>query len=272
MTENEWTRCDFTSLPLFKHCHSLLLLHQDHLEYILSTKFNMSRNIYEDINSTNARGSEDQSLQHYGVAMSHDEEGHRTGKFFGGPDHSKCTFKMSTPPLSPFTAVKSPSDSLLFPTPDSSTDFLFTSKQPRSPNDISSRLHISNLPFRFRNPDLVVLFSKYGTVVDAEIIFNEKGSKGFGFVSMSNPGEAAYARAVLQGAIVEGRRIDVNPATAKTMPRPVSALHMKPLQQDVEGQRKLVEAQTRLAELQLALMTLQKDSSQASFGPANFYC
>merc|ERR1719341_1948514 len=95
--------------------------------------------------------------------------------FFGGPDHSKCTFKMSTPPLSPFTAVKSPSDSLLFPTPDSSTDFLFTSKQPRSPNDISSRLHISNLPFRFRNPDLVVLFSKYGTVVDAEIIFNEKG-------------------------------------------------------------------------------------------------
>ena len=197
--------------------------------------------------------------------MSHDEEGHRTGKFFGGPDHSKCTFKMSTPPLSPFTAVKSPSDSLLFPTPDSSTDFLFTSKQPRSPNDISSRLHISNLPFRFRNPDLVVLFSKYGTVVDAEIIFNEKGSKGFGFVSMSNPGEAAYARAVLQGAIVEGRRIDVNPATAKTMPRPVSALHMKPLQQqDVEGQRKLVEAQTRLAELQLALMTLQKDSSQVT--------
>ena len=111
----------------------------------------------------------------------------------------------------------------------------------------------------------MVLFSKYGTVVDAEIIFNEKGSKGFGFVSMSNPGEAAYARAVLQGAIVEGRRIDVNPATAKTMPRPVSALHMKPMQQqDVEGQRRLVEAQTRLAELQLALMTLQKDTSQVT--------
>ena len=83
---------------------------------------------------------------------------------------------------------------------------------------------------------------------------------------MGNPGEAAYARAVLQGAIVEGRRIDVNPATAKTMPRPVSALHMKPLQQqrDVEGQRRLVEAQTRLAELQLALMTLQKDTSQVT--------
>ena len=172
---------------------------------------------------------------------------------------------MTTPPMSPFTALKSPTESFLFPTPESSSDFLFTNKQTRSPVDISSRLHISNLPFRFRNPDLVVLFSKYGTVVDAEIIFNEKGSKGFGFVSMGNPDEASYARAVLQGAIVEGRRIDVNPATAKTMPRPVSALHTKPLlQQDIEGQRRLVEAQTRLAELQLALLSLQKNSSQVA--------
>ena len=105
----------------------------------------------------------------------------------------------------------------------------------------------------------MVLFSKYGTVVDAEIIFNEKGSKGFGFVSMANPGEAAYAKAVLQGAIVEGRRFYVTPATAKSIPRPVSALHIKP-QQDIEAQRRLVEAQTRLAELQLALMTLQNNS------------
>ena len=111
---------------------------------------------------------------------------------------------------------------------------------------------------------MVVLCSKYGNVVDAEIIFNEKGSKGFGFVSMSNPGEAAYARAVLQGAIVEGRRIDVNPATAKTMPRPVSALHLKPLHHNVEEQRKLVKAEIRLAELQLTLMTLQKNSSQVA--------
>ena len=90
-----------------------------------------------------------------------------------------------------------------------------------------------------------------------------KGPRG----SDSCRGEAAYARAVLQGAIVEGRRIDVNPATAKTIPRPVSALHIKPPkppQQDVEGQRRLVETQTRLAELQLALMTLQKNSSQVT--------
>ena len=131
----------------------------------------------------------------------------------------------------------------------------------------------------------MVLFSKYGTVVDAEIIFNEKGSKGFGFVSMANHSEAAYAKAVLQGAIVEGRRIDVNPATAKSIPRPVASLHMKS-QQDIEAQRRLVEAQTRLAELQLALMNMQTTvqvalvhclfshhpPSQATCSPSNFYC
>ena len=169
---------------------------------------------------------------------------------------------MSTPPNSPFTVVKSPSTSFLNLTPETSSDYLFNNNQAKSSLDLSSRLHISNLPFRFRNPDLVVLFSKYGTVVDAEIIFNEKGSKGFGFVSMVNSGEAAYARAVLQGAIVEGRRIDVNPATAKSMPRPVSALHTRPRQQDLEEERKLVEAQTKLAELQLALLTLHRDQVQ----------
>ena len=57
-------------------------------------------------------------------------------------------------------------------------------------------------------------------------------------------------------------RFYVTPATAKSIPRPVSALHIKP-QQDVEGQRRLVEAQTRLAELQLALVKLQTTSQVA---------
>ena len=211
------------------------------------------------------RGSEDQSLRNHDVPRLQDKESQHARKLFGETSFSDCTSKMPTPPISPFTALKSPSESFLFPTPESSSDFLLPNKQPRSSIDINSRLHISNLPFRFRNPDLVVLFSKYGTVLDAEIIFNEKGSKGFGFVSMSDPGEAAYARAVLQGAIVEGRRIDVNPANAKTVPRPVSALHMKPGSlQDVEGQRRLVEAQTRLAELQLAMLTLQSSSQVCS--------
>ena len=48
------------------------------------------------------------------------------------------------------------------------------------------RLHVSNIPFRFRDPDLRQMFGKYGTILDVEIIFNERGSKGFGFVTFSN--------------------------------------------------------------------------------------
>merc|ERR1719394_949524 len=205
-----------------------------------------------------------------GSSKTSDLDSRPPGEIYAGNNPAECSVKLSTPPNSPFTVVKSPSTSFLYPTPETSSDYLFNSNQPKSTLDLSSRLHISNLPFRFRNPDLVVLFSKYGTVVDAEIIFNEKGSKGFGFVSMVNSGEAAYARAVLQGAIVEGRRIDVNPATAKSMPRPVSALNTKPRQQDIEEQRKLVEAQTKLAELQLALLTLHRDHAQVTELPPNF--
>ncbi|XP_055310849.1 RNA binding protein fox-1 homolog 2-like isoform X27 [Sitodiplosis mosellana] len=39
------------------------------------------------------------------------------------------------------------------------------------------RLHVSNIPFRFRDPDLRAMFGQYGTILDVEIIFNERGSK-----------------------------------------------------------------------------------------------
>ncbi|CAG2173019.1 unnamed protein product, partial [Oppiella nova] len=39
------------------------------------------------------------------------------------------------------------------------------------------RLHVSNIPFRFRDPDLRTLFGTYGHILDVEIIFNERGSK-----------------------------------------------------------------------------------------------
>jgi len=138
----------------------------------------------------------------------------------------------------------------------------------KTPKELASRLHISNLPFRFRAPDLKRLFGRHGRIVDAEIIFNEKGSKGFGFVSMGNVAEAAAARDWLNGAVVEGRRIDVNPATPKIalgLGRPVAESAEK-----VEQRRQLVEAQTRLVETQLALLQLHhriQCPQAASYGP-----
>ena len=116
--------------------------------------------------------------------------------------------------------------------------------------DISCRLHASNIPFRFRNPDLARLFGDYGFVTDAEIIFNEKGSKGFGFVTMASPREAARAREELHLALVEGRRVEVNPATPKVMTR------SQPLVSALQRQEDFLEAQTKLARAQLAVLQM----------------
>ncbi|XP_055310826.1 RNA binding protein fox-1 homolog 2-like isoform X13 [Sitodiplosis mosellana] len=77
------------------------------------------------------------------------------------------------------------------------------------------RLHVSNIPFRFRDPDLRAMFGQYGTILDVEIIFNERGSKGFGFVTFANSSDAERARERINGTMVEGRKIEVNNATAR---------------------------------------------------------
>ncbi|KAL1259680.1 hypothetical protein QQF64_010257 [Cirrhinus molitorella] len=79
------------------------------------------------------------------------------------------------------------------------------------------RLHVSNIPFRFRDPDLRQMFGQFGKILDVEIIFNERGSKGFGFVTFESAVEADRAREKLNGTIVEGRKIEVNNATARVV-------------------------------------------------------
>ncbi|XP_068435691.1 RNA binding protein fox-1 homolog 2-like isoform X2 [Clinocottus analis] len=79
------------------------------------------------------------------------------------------------------------------------------------------RLHVSNIPFRFRDPDLRQMFGQHGKILDVEIIFNERGSKGFGFVTFETSADAERAREKLHGTLVEGRKIEVNNATARVM-------------------------------------------------------
>ncbi|KAK2813603.1 hypothetical protein Q5P01_000720 [Channa striata] len=70
---------------------------------------------------------------------------------------------------------------------------------------------VSNIPFRFRDPDLRQMFGQFGKILDVEIIFNERGSKGFGFVTFENSADAEKAREKLHGTLVEGRKIEVIP-------------------------------------------------------------
>lgn len=81
---------------------------------------------------------------------------------------------------------------------------------------IYKRLHVSNIPFRYRREHLYNMFSIFGQVLDSEIIFNERGSKGFGFVSFADIDEAQRAKNALHNLMIDGRKIEVNYAT----PRP----------------------------------------------------
>ncbi|XP_073500221.1 RNA binding protein fox-1 homolog 2 isoform X11 [Phyllobates terribilis] len=97
-------------------------------------------------------------------------------------------------------------------------------QQPQPQNNDSAetkatpkRLHVSNIPFRFRDPDLRQMFGQFGKILDVEIIFNERGSKGFGFVTFETSADADRAREKLHSTVIEGRKIEVNNATARVM-------------------------------------------------------
>ncbi|XP_065205339.1 RNA binding protein fox-1 homolog 2-like isoform X1 [Planococcus citri] len=110
--------------------------------------------------------------------------------------------------------ISSPSPSL---PPWSSTTQTKSEDSDSSSNDNSrpKRLYISNIPFRYRDPDLRNMCSSFGPILDVEIIFNMRGSKGFGFVTFANSADADAAREKLHGSMVEGRKIEVNNATAR---------------------------------------------------------
>ena len=150
-------------------------------------------------------------------------------------------------------------------------------------DNVPKRLHVSNIPFRYREHNLIMLFGQFGNIEDAEIIYNDKGSKGFGFITMSRSQDADVARLKLHNTIVEGRIIEVNLATPKnsTAPKssmsehqsnslsaphgstvtwrktssPVMSSMMSPA---VSRPRSLLEAEARLAEAQLAVLQMKQ--------------
>ena len=79
---------------------------------------------------------------------------------------------------------------------------------------MANKLFVAGIPWATTDEDLRNIFSEAGTVVSANVIkdkFTGK-SRGFGFVEMSTPEEAAHAIEVMNGKEVEGRPITVNEA------------------------------------------------------------
>ncbi|GMR58301.1 hypothetical protein PMAYCL1PPCAC_28496 [Pristionchus mayeri] len=75
------------------------------------------------------------------------------------------------------------------------------------------RLHVNNIPFKWREDDLIRLFGGYGTTKHVEVVMNERGSKGFGFVTFVDAAAADQAMSELDGRVLDGRTIKVNVAT-----------------------------------------------------------
>ncbi len=86
---------------------------------------------------------------------------------------------------------------------------------------MTKRLYVGNLAFGATSDDLRELFGQYGSVVSADVITDrETGrSRGFGFVEMSEGGEAAIE--ALNGADHQGRALTVNEAKPREQRRVV---------------------------------------------------
>lgn len=88
---------------------------------------------------------------------------------------------------------------------------------------IDNRIYISNIPFSYTSVDLEKIFSMYviwcyrkkavyfsfGKVIAAQVVTNERGSKGFGFVTLDTAIGCDHAREQLDGTIMGGRKIEV---------------------------------------------------------------
>ncbi|MDY0016079.1 MAG: RNA-binding protein [Bacteroidales bacterium] len=78
-------------------------------------------------------------------------------------------------------------------------------------------IFVANIPFKTRQKEFEKLFSEYGTVEKAYIIYDKasRRSKGYGFVVMPNNDEAKKAMELLNGFDFNGKTLVVTEATSK---------------------------------------------------------
>ncbi len=78
-------------------------------------------------------------------------------------------------------------------------------------------IYVGNLSYEVTDSDLRAAFSSIGEVTSAKVIVDNytNKSKGFGFVEMSDSGQAKQAIEQLNGSELKGRAITVNEARPK---------------------------------------------------------
>lgn len=79
---------------------------------------------------------------------------------------------------------------------------------------MSNKLFVGGLAWATNEEGLAEAFERYGNVVEAKVITDRDTgrSRGFGFVTFENAGDAAKAMQELDGAELDGRAIRVSEA------------------------------------------------------------
>ena len=80
---------------------------------------------------------------------------------------------------------------------------------------MSKKLYVGNLSFQTTDQELADAFGQFGTVTSAQVVTDRDTgrSRGFGFVEMSEGGDAAIQ--ALNGTQLGGRTLTVNEAKAR---------------------------------------------------------
>jgi cold-inducible RNA-binding protein len=79
---------------------------------------------------------------------------------------------------------------------------------------VGNKLYVGNLAYSVGDDKLQQQFGEFGTVTSAKVMMDRDTgrSKGFGFVEMSTPEQAAAAIRGLHGQSIDGRALVVNEA------------------------------------------------------------
>ena len=83
---------------------------------------------------------------------------------------------------------------------------------------MATKLYVGNLPFQTTSDDLREHFAQAGNVESAQVVEDRMTgrSRGFGFVEMTTPEEAAAAIEQFNGKDFNGRNLTVNEARPRT--------------------------------------------------------
>ena len=79
------------------------------------------------------------------------------------------------------------------------------------------KIYVGNLSFQTREDSLRDLFAAHGEVAEAAIVTDRDTgrSRGFGFVTMPDDGQAQAAITAINGQEIDGRTLNVNEARPK---------------------------------------------------------